>query len=170
MCSDEALAYYVNSKCTSNSYEKTRKWSLKAGHEIFSSYHNLCKQKKLCYPPDDFISVSETPAEIKLQAILNKTTECLIEVQGQFLKNLLSNSSLTLLSTWGCDGSSGHSTYKQIFENSNTTDEFLYVFAFVPLRLCDDFHNIIRQNQHFIADQLNLYFQKRKSEIYCNTN
>ena len=42
LSSDEALDYYVDSKCTSHSYKQTRKWSLKPGHEVFPSYHNLC--------------------------------------------------------------------------------------------------------------------------------
>lgn len=143
--SDEALAYYIDSKCTSHSYKQTRKWSLKAGHQVFPSYHSLYKSKKLCYPSDEHISVTETRAEIKLQAILDKTAERLIEAQSEILKNVSSNSSFTLISKWGCDGSSGHSTYKQIFENSDATDEFLFVFAFVPLRLSDG-QNIIWQN------------------------
>lgn len=41
------------------------------------------------------------------------------------------------MSKWGCDGSSGHSTYKQRFENTSATDEFLFLYSFVPLRLYD---------------------------------
>lgn len=40
---------------------------------------------------------------------------------------------------WGCDGSSGHSQYHQTFEISenskNITDESVFLFSFVPLRL-----------------------------------
>ena len=78
---DEALAYYIDSKCTSHSYKQTRKWSLKAGHILFPSYYSLCKSKTLCYPLDEHISVTETRAEISLQAMLDKTTERLIEAQ-----------------------------------------------------------------------------------------
>lgn len=143
--SDEALAYYVDSKCTSHSYKQTRKWAMKAGHQVFPSYHSLCKSKKLCYPSDDHISITESRAEIKLQAILDKTTERLVEAQSEVIKSVLPSSSFTLVSKWGCDGSSGHSTYKQKFENTEATDEFLFVFSFVPLRLCDG-QNIIWQN------------------------
>lgn len=145
LSSDEALAYYVDSKCTSHTYKQTRKWSLKAGHQVFPSYHSLCKSKKSCYPLDEHVSVTETRAEIKLQAILDKTTERLVEAQTEVLKNVPSNSSFTLITKWGCYGSSGHSTYKQKFEDSDATDEFLFVFAFVPLRLSDG-ENIIWQN------------------------
>ena len=39
---DKALAYYIDSKCTSHSYKQKRKWSLKAGHILFPSYYSLC--------------------------------------------------------------------------------------------------------------------------------
>lgn len=38
---------------------------------------------------------------------------------------------------WGFDGSGGHSVYKQKYENQNSSDEFLFVTAFVPLRIRD---------------------------------
>ena len=62
------------------------------------NFLNLCKSKKLCYVPQDFISVLRTRAEIKHQAILNKTAGRLIEAKSQFLKNTPSNLSLTLIS------------------------------------------------------------------------
>ncbi|XP_022837173.1 uncharacterized protein LOC111364494 isoform X1 [Spodoptera litura] len=34
LSSDEALAYYIDSKCTTHSYKQTRKWSMKAGHRV----------------------------------------------------------------------------------------------------------------------------------------
>ena len=36
LSSNETLAY-VDSKCTSHSYKQIRKWSLKAGYEVFAS-------------------------------------------------------------------------------------------------------------------------------------
>ena len=125
--------------------KQTRKWSLKVGHILFPSYYSLCKSKKLCNPLDEHISVTELLAEISLQAILDKTTERLIEAQCEVLKSITFTTPFTLISKWGCDGSSGHSTYKQGFKNSDATDEFLFVFSFVLLRLSDG-QNIIWQN------------------------
>lgn len=51
----------------------------------------------------------------------------------------------TLMSKWGCDGSSGYSTYKQKIGNPSDTDEFLFVFSFVRIKLHVG-HNIIWQN------------------------
>ncbi|CAH0559356.1 unnamed protein product [Brassicogethes aeneus] len=130
LSSDEALAYYVDSKCTSHSYKQTRKWSLKAGHKVFPSYQSLSNSKKLCYPSDDNISVTETRAQIKLQAILDKTAERLIQAQTN-------------------GGVMGALVTVPLNRNLRTpnaeADEFLFVFAFVPLRLSDG-QNIIWQN------------------------
>ena len=116
---------------------------LKAGHQVFPSYHSLCKSKRLCYLSDEHISITETRAEINLQGALDKTTKRLVEVQWEVLKIIPFSASLALTSK--CDRSSGHSTYKQIFTNSDATDGFLFVFAFVQLRLSDG-QNIISQN------------------------
>lgn len=142
---DEALAYYIDSKSTTYSYKQTRKWCMKVGHQVFPSYYVLHQSKKACYPPEEQILVTESRAEVKLQAVLDKTVERLVEAQTEVINRVLPNSSFTLISKWGCDGSSGHSAYKQKFETRGNTDEFLFVFSFVPLRLLDG-HNIIWQN------------------------
>lgn len=81
--------------------------------------------------------------------MLNKTTERLVLAQNKVIKACSSSSecsSFILISKWGCDGSSGHSTYKQKFTNADDTDEFLFIFSLVPLQLRDESGNIIWQN------------------------
>jgi hypothetical protein len=51
---------------------------MKAGHKVFPSLHNVRQAKLDCYPPEEQIFVTETHAEIKLQAVLNKTVVRLI--------------------------------------------------------------------------------------------
>lgn len=143
---EEALAYYVDSKATTHSYKQTRKWSLKAGHQVFPSFYSIRKAKAACFPPENQIFVDEIRAEIKVQAILNITVERLIAALHKKSKDLSTNSTLTLISKWGCDGSSGHSTYKQKFISADQTDEFLFVFSLVPLQLRDQSNNIVWQN------------------------
>lgn len=146
LSSDEALAYYIDSKSTTHAYKQTRKWSIIAGHNVFPSYFSVVKSKQACYPAEEHIAITETRAEINLQALLNKTAERLVLAQNEVINSVLPTSSkFTLVSKWGCDGSSGHSTYKQKFENSEDTDEFLFVFSFVPLKLHDG-SKIIWQN------------------------
>lgn len=148
LSADEALAYYVDSKSTTHSYKKTREWSMRAGHKVFPSFYCLGKAKKSCMPLEDDIMVTETRAEIKLQAVLDKTAQRLSLAQREVIVASSSNgdSTLTLISKWGCDGSSGHSMYKQKFTNNNESDEFLFVFSFVPLQLLNETGIIVWQN------------------------
>lgn len=145
---NEALAYYVESKSTSHAYKQTRKWSMLAGHKVFPSFHCLKKAKKLCIPPEESIVITETRAEIKLQAIMDITAQRLISAQREVITacSLGGDSSLTLVSKWGCDGSSGHSTYKQKFSDSRDSDEYLFVFSLVPVQLRDETGMIVWQN------------------------
>ncbi|XP_048005624.1 uncharacterized protein LOC125241277 [Leguminivora glycinivorella] len=143
---DEALAYYIDSKSTTHTYKMTRKWSMKAGHYEYPSYHCLRKAKLECYPAEEHIHVTENRVEINLQALLDKTAERLVQSQREVIGNLPSSTSLRLISKWGCDESSGHSTYKQKFTDNASTDQYLFVFSFVPLRLLDDENKVIWQN------------------------
>lgn len=68
LSSDEALAYYIDSKSTTHAYKQTRKWSMKAGHNVFPSYYSLTKSKQACYPAQEHIAVTKTRAEINLFA------------------------------------------------------------------------------------------------------
>lgn len=111
---------------------------MKAGHLVYPSFYSLGKSKASFCLSDEHISVTETRAEIKLQAILNKTTERLIEAQSEDIRSVLPRTSYTLISKWGCDGRSEHSTYKQRFENKTATDEFLFVYSFFHLRLIEN--------------------------------
>lgn len=44
------------------------------------------KSKKVCYISDEHIYVTQTRAKIKLQGILDKTTERLIKVQTEIIR------------------------------------------------------------------------------------
>lgn len=107
LSSEEALAYYIDSKSTSYSYKQTRQYAFRTGNKVFPSYYSLQKAKKDCYPSEDYIVLTETTAEISLKAILDKTTERLVRACEEVL--LQANLSMfTLVSKWGGDGSSGH--------------------------------------------------------------
>lgn len=40
-----------------------------------------------------------------------------------------------MIHKWGCDGSAGHSNYKQKFSDESANDEYLFTFSFVPIKL-----------------------------------
>ncbi|PZC80000.1 hypothetical protein B5X24_HaOG215469 [Helicoverpa armigera] len=52
---EEALAYYVDAESTSHSYKQIRKWSMRAGHQVFPSFYSVRQAKIVCYPPEEQI-------------------------------------------------------------------------------------------------------------------
>lgn len=93
-----------------------------AGHQVFPSFYSLTKAEKACLPPNELVIITETRAEIQLQILLDKTAQWLISAQREVIDTCSSGGDLsfTLVSKWGCDGSSGHSTYKLKFTNIDT--------------------------------------------------
>lgn len=91
------------------------------------SLYALQTERKILLPP---VRVTEISAEVDLQTLMRRTAESICELCDVQDKT----SKLSLICKWGMDGSSGHSRYKQTFENESHTDEFLFFIAFVPLR------------------------------------
>lgn len=172
---EEALAVFVDCRLTKQSYTNLRKSALGVGHTLYPSYNEIQKAKNDCSPVSDFIYISEVKAEIDLQALLNHTAQRLCLVQEQVLEQWLSSSEvseLTLVSKWGCDGSSGHSRYKQKFNDFlEADDEYLFTFSFVPIKLhpIDDTQTYIWQNERTSSTTLcrpiKFLFSKEKSDM-----
>lgn len=106
-------------------------------YQILRSFDSLANQlpsvKALRQMKKSFlpvVSATDTSAEVKLQDLLNKTCKSILQTA-----DLNDNTDLTLICKWGFDGSSSHSTYKLPFSEGSATDEFLFVVAFVPLKL-----------------------------------
>jgi len=111
---ERALALLIDASLSKHDYSVLRQSSKEMGTDIFPTYDKVLERKKLCYP--DNIDISETSVTVKLQVLLDHTAE-------------------RLVSKWGCDGSSGHSEYKQSFENEGATDANMFLISLVPLRM-----------------------------------
>ncbi|KAG8231058.1 hypothetical protein J437_LFUL010256 [Ladona fulva] len=81
--------------------------------------------------------MTEVSGEVKLQSLVDHTTQRLVTPQKDMLKECLVEydpNKITIAFKWGCDGASGHSQYMQGFENSDNNDASLYLVSLVPLR------------------------------------
>lgn len=58
----------------------------------------------------------------------------------------MNHSNCTIVYKWGCDGSSGHSIYKQKFDDPEKTDEFMFIISLVPIRVLTEDGQVIWQN------------------------
>lgn len=143
MSGEDAVAVLVEANLSRHQYNVLRSKSPK----IYPSYKIVQDAKKQCYPEPNKIIVSETSVHADLQIMLDLTTERLIIVQREVLLTMNSDEleNMCLISKWGFDGSSGHSSYKQAFYGSGASDAAVFITCFVPLRLISG-SKIIWQN------------------------
>lgn len=133
---NESLSLFIELGLSRNNYMLLRHALVNKGYKILASKNMMLKARKECYPRTE-ISVSETSAEIPLQPLLDQTAERILLSQKEVIDQLsieqLQN--LVLICKWGCDGSSGHSTYKQRFAEKDASDANILFLALVPLQL-----------------------------------
>lgn len=130
---EKAISIIVQAKLSKRSYQIIRE-SVK---DRYPSYYKVLQVKKNCYPQEDAFEVDEKGVRIKLQALLDKTSERLIlslcDHVAQHDSAVLEN--LDFIIKWGCDGASGLTEYKQRFQNADNKDSHVFFTSLVPLRL-----------------------------------
>jgi len=129
---ERALALLIDASLSKHDYSVLRQLSKEMGSDIFLTYDKVLEQKKLCYP--DNIDISEISVTVKLQVLLDHTAERIFLAKPESDFDSLGHKFI-LVSKWGCDGSSGHSEYKQSFENEGATDANMFIISLVPLRM-----------------------------------
>lgn len=130
--SEQALALIMDASLSKYQYENLRKATNDLGFNIFPSYLKVLQSKKECYPAN--VEVTESMACVPLQSLLDHTaTRILMAQSEEMLENM--DEETTLVSKWGCDGSSGHSEYKQVFTEENISDANMFLTSLVPLCL-----------------------------------
>lgn len=139
LSADAALALLVEQKLTKGQYKGLRSVSLQQGCKLYPSYNSVLQAKQYCYPPKSDVKITESRAEIKLQSILNLTTQRLLLAQNEVIASFSSFDlqELELICKWGCDGTSGQSTFKQKFadDDGTKTDANIFFTSLVPLEL-----------------------------------
>lgn len=71
---DEALALYIDAKMTKHQYELVAHGAASRNSNIYPSYHRILDAKKQCYPPEEFIEITDYSVTVDLQALLDITT------------------------------------------------------------------------------------------------
>ncbi|KAK7791956.1 hypothetical protein R5R35_004579 [Gryllus longicercus] len=136
---DEALSLLIESKLSKNMYNTIRTASIDHNCSLYPSYKKVQEAKKDCYPPAVDMRITETSAEVKLQALLDHTVERIFRVQQDVISSLLDSAYDTeLICKWGCDGTSGQSTFKQKFDDDSEgtkTDANIFFVSIVPLQI-----------------------------------
>lgn len=139
MSPEVALSLLIENNLSKSRYNNIRATSLDHNSVLYPPYHQVSKAKEQCYPRRDEIFIDECKAEVKLQALLDHTAERILLSQKDVIKSISVDAvrELELMCKWGCDGTSGQSTFKQKFnDNEGTkTDANIFFTSLVPLQL-----------------------------------
>lgn len=154
LTADQALAYLLDQGLSKDNYVSMRLLVQGQGADIFPAYNHVRAAKELCRPPKNFISITESNAEICLQALLNHTAKRIIDLQSDVIqhyyqKNQITEIEAVLICSWGFDGSTGHSSYKQQYQSTSkdVNDEELLATTLIPLRLTTGSNEILWNNR-----------------------
>lgn len=135
---EEALCFYIDGNFSKSLWVRTRQNNKICNIlQIYPSYSVLMKAREKCIPSEEFISVTESTSEVKLQALLDHTAKRLVVLQDEALLTIPETEliDLELISKWGFDGSSGQSNYKQGSADKQFDDSSIFITSLVPIQI-----------------------------------
>ncbi|CAL1672299.1 unnamed protein product [Lasius platythorax] len=134
---DAALSVLVEFKLSKSQYQGLRSVSKENHCKLYPPYKKVTQAKSRCYPPCTAINITESSAEVHLQALLDHTVERILFLQNDVIRSLSQKcvSNMNFICKWGCDGSSGQSQYKQTFNDDSISDANVFFTSVVPLQL-----------------------------------
>jgi len=147
---DEVLCLLIDAQLSKRQYTMIRLQAKAKGADIYPAYNNIRAAKERCYP--DPVTATESGCKVGLQALLDLTARRLLLMQEAVVGTVVTydgkTTNLVLVSKWGCDGSTGHSQYKQKASSENLSDSDLFLSSIVPLQLHieKDSNTILWQN------------------------
>lgn len=143
----EALAFLLENSFTKKQYNSIREILKQHLCDLFPSYENVQNAKLQCRPKE--ISVTETKAEVTLQNLLNHTASRILNMQEDVISRYKNIKGAKLIASYGFDGSTGQSSYKQRFldEGPLSNDCSLFVTTIIPLKLVGNCGEILWTNR-----------------------
>lgn len=113
----------------------------------YPSYNKVREAKSNCRPQG--ITVTETVAQVPLKDLLDHTVCRIILLREEIFKQFPKISNVKLIASYGFDGSTGQSMYKQKFcvNESQSFDQSLFATTVIPLKLVGDFGTVLWLNR-----------------------
>src|SRR5699024_8908295 len=107
----QTFALYLDLNLSVRKYNCLRSVVNSLHKDTFPSMYklNLFKSQFLC----ELTHISDTIVEVNIQDMIDKTMYSITQLVDENVN--IESENLILISKWGMDGSSGHSTYKQKF-------------------------------------------------------
>lgn len=147
---EKALAVMISLQLSKLKYIRLREISIEHGVNPYPSYYKVQQAKQDCYPPAKAIRITDTSAEINLQAVLDLTVHRMLKVFD--IEKHHEIDKFILISKWGFDGATGQSIYKQrvsdeIANIEKPIHQSIFISSLVPLKLMDG-TSVVWENSH----------------------
>ncbi|KYN10861.1 hypothetical protein ALC57_16988 [Trachymyrmex cornetzi] len=135
LSTEVALSILVEYKLSKSQYQGLRSVSKENHCQLYPPYKKIVEAKNHCYPLRTAITITESSAEVRVQALLDHTVQRILFLQTDVIKSLDQENvrHMDFISKWGCDGSSGQSEYKQKFIDDSKSDANVFFTSVVPL-------------------------------------
>lgn len=147
LSAEEALVFLLENNLSKQQYVNMRLLNKARNCDIYPAYNKLIECKLHCRP--EGITNCETSAEVPLQKLVDHTAKRILLLQKEVIEQLSDINEATLIFSYGFDGSTGQSMFKQMF-NENTPESFdqsLFVTSIIPLKLISFSNQIIWLNR-----------------------
>ena len=148
---EEALELILDSNLSKQQYQNIRQGAVIKNCKMYPDCKEIWKCKSACRP--NGISISDIIAQVPLKNLLEHTVKRIVQFQEevifQHMESINTNEiKADMIFSYGFDGSSGHSAYKQKFDTAGChSDTNLFVITVVPLRLNSEDNNILWNNR-----------------------
>ncbi|XP_046808102.1 uncharacterized protein LOC124420131 [Lucilia cuprina] len=144
---EEALLFLIENNLTKQQYINIRELNKSHNCDIFPSYPKIQEYKLQCRP--EGLSVTDSLAEIPLQNLVNHTAKRILSYQEEVLLLIPELNEVTLVLSYGFDGSTGQSSFKQMFNSDSpeSLDSSLFVTSVIPLKLISSNNAIVWKNR-----------------------
>lgn len=143
---EKALTFLLENEFTKRQYLNIRQLNKCHNSNIFPSYKNLYLSKSKCRPND--IKFTERFVEVSLQNLLDHTAGRILAYQEEVFCSIDADE-VELILSYGFDGSTGHSLYRQKFVESTpqSLDQSLFVTSVIPLKIVSSAGAVIWMNR-----------------------
>lgn len=154
LTADEALQYLLDGGLSKDDYLNLRLLVKSRETDIFPAYEHISTAKVKCQPSEQDMTFTDTMAEVSVQSLLNHIAQRIVEYQidviVQYLnENHINEVEMVLICSWGFDGSTGHSAYKQKFGtgSAEVSDENVFAITLILLRLLSGNNTVLWNNR-----------------------
>ncbi|OXA42090.1 V(D)J recombination activating protein 1 [Folsomia candida] len=136
---EEALALIIDNDMSVATYNNIREGAKTRGCNLYPPYYLVAKAKDKCRPTVK-ATATDTSVQISLQNLVNHTTSRVVELQEDVFSRYSDifrskELDLTMIYSWGFDGRTGQSQYKQTSNIEGFDDSSLFATTIIPLQL-----------------------------------